>query len=326
MKKITMVLIIVCAASTLNACSQDQNEIFQPMDEPTQEIQAEGCQRLDLACLDQLTSDTAQDGFPAWSPDGKKIVFSRYGDYVAPEKTGLWLVSLETDELQRLTTEIGEHPDWSPDGRSIVYDGEYGNSIQLVSASGGTPSRIVPESIQVTQGGQPIWSPDGKCIAFKEGSNLWVLEVSTGELEKIFSEEGKRPVPSCWSPDGKEIYIFLLDPETGGGDIWALSTTREDHRQVTFDEANYRYADLSPDGALLVVTRCEGHDCELWAMSPDGGEQLPITSLSGYNDGPAWSPDGTQIAFVSRRSGYFDIWLMEIDAEGLQRELAMLEP
>jgi Tol biopolymer transport system component len=180
----------------------------------------------------------------------------------------------------------------------------------------------------VTKGGQPKWSPDGTRIAFKESSNLWVLEVSTGRLEKIFSgEEGKRPVPSCWSPDGKEIYVFLFDPETDIAPIWAISTTGADHRQVTPEQdAVYRYADLSPDGTLLAVTRCEGRNCDLWVMSPAGGNQVQITSHPISDDGPSWSPDGTKIAFVSARSGYFDIWTLEVDAEELRRELAELEP
>jgi Tol biopolymer transport system component len=322
-----VILVIVWVASFLIGCAQEQNDITQPTEDPAQEVIVGGCERLNRACLKQLTNDSAQDGFPSWSPDGKHILFSRYGGDVAPEKTGLWLVSPEGGEPRQLTTVIGEHPDWSPDGRYIVFDGDYGNSIQLVSASGGTPIRIVPESIPVERGGQPKWSPDGSRIAFKEGSNLWVLEVSNGRLEKVFSGDGKRPVPSCWSLDGKEIYVFLLDPETDHASILAISATGQGKRQLTFEEESvYRYADLSPDGTLLAVVQCVGRDCDLWVMSPAGGKQLQITLHPTYDDGPSWSPDGTLIAFVSRRSGNFDIWTMGVDAEGLRRELATLEP
>ena len=138
----------------------------------------------------RLTDDPAQDGFPQWSPDGTSIVFSRYGGDAAPEKNGLWLVSPDGGEPRQLTTLLGEHPDWSPDGRYIAFDGDFGNRIQLVSASGGTPIRIVPESIPVLRGGQPKWSPDGSRIAFKEGPNLWVLDVATGAFDRVFSEQG----------------------------------------------------------------------------------------------------------------------------------------
>lgn len=277
--------------------------------------------------LKRLTEDRAQDGFPQWSPDGKHIVFSRYGGEAASEKNGLWLVSPEGGEPHQLTFVIGEHPDWSPDGRYIVFDGDFGNSIQLVTASGGTPIRIVPESIPVFRGGQPKWSPDGSRIAFKEGPNLWVLEVATGRFKKVYSEEGKLPIPTCWSGDGEEIYVFMREAESRNSSIWAISTTGQSHRKLTPEEEGvYRYADLSPDGTLLAVVWCEGRRrCDLWVMSSAGGNRIQITSHPSLDEGPAWSPDGTRIAFVSTRSGNFDIWTLEIDVEQVRRELEGLD-
>jgi len=275
----------------------------------------------------QLTDDPAQDGFPSWSPDGQLVLFSRYGAEVAPEKTGLWVVSPDGGASRQLTTVIGEHPDWSPDGRYIAFDGDFGNSIQLVSASGGTPIRIVPESIPVSRGGQPKWSPDGRRIAFKEGSNLWVLDVASGKLDKAFSEPGTIPLPACWSRDGNDIYVNLRERERPNASIWAVSTTGQGHRQLTPEkDAVYRYADLSPDGSLLAVAWCEGKNCSLWIMPASGGKRVQITSHPGYDDGPSWSPDGKRIAFVSTRSGNFEIWTVDVDVEQVRRELAAPEP
>jgi TolB protein len=275
--------------------------------------------------LKQLTNDPAQDGFPCWSPDGQYIVFSRYGKDITPEKTGLWLVSPDTGEQQQLTTAIGEHPNWSSDGHYIAFDGDFGNSIQLVSASGGTPIRIVPESIPVLRGGQPKWSPDCSRIVFKEGPNLWMLEVSTGRFDKLFSEQGKLTIPTCWSYDGKNIYVYQREADNPNASICVISATGQGKRQLTLEkEAIYRYADLSPDGSLLAVVWCEGRNCDLWIMSSNGGNRVQITSDPNYDDGPSWSPDGTRIAFVSTRSGNFDIWTVEVDIEQVRRELTKL--
>jgi TolB protein len=272
----------------------------------------------------RLTNDPAQDGFPSWSPDGRYILFSRYGGDVAPEKNGLWLVSPDGGDPHQLTTVIGEHPDWSPDGRYIAFDGDFGSSIQLVSASGGTPIRIVPESIPILHGGQPKWSPEGSRIAFKEGPNLWVLDVSTGRLDKVFFEPGKMPIANGWSLDGKEILVSLREgAENRDWSIWAISASGESKRQLTPEkESAYRYADLSPDGSLLAVVWCEERNCDLWIMSSAGGKRVQITSHTSYDDGPSWSPDGTRIAFVSTRSGNFDIWTIDVDIEKVRRELA----
>jgi len=52
---------------------------------------------------------------------------------------------------------------------------------------------------------------------------------------------------------------------------------------------------------------------------------VQITSHPGYDDGPAWSPDGTKIAFVSTRSGNFDIWTIDVDVDRVRRELVDLD-
>lgn len=274
----------------------------------------------------RITDDPAQDGFPVWSPDGRRLLFSRFGADIAPEKTGLWLVPSDGGTPSQLVTVIAEHPNWSADGRYIVFDGDSGKTIQLVSAAGGSPIRIVPESIPVERGGQPKWSPDGSHIAFKEGPRLWILEVSTGRFDTLLSERNTLPIPLCWSKTEKEIYVLLRDAGIPHSSIWAIAVDGTARRQVTLEkESTYRYADLSPDGSLLAVVRCEGRNCNLWVMPSRGGRQVRITEHAGYDDGPTWSPDGKRIAFVSTRSGNFDIWTMSVDTERIRRELGMEE-
>ena len=71
--------------------------------------------------------------------------------------------------------------------------------------------------------------------------------------------------------------------------------------------------------------RCEGRACDLWAMSSEGGGRVRITSHPEYDDGPAWSPDGSKIAFVSTRSGNFDIWTVDVDVERMRQDLQQID-
>jgi Tol biopolymer transport system component len=263
----------------------------------------------------QLTVDAAQEGFPAWSPDGATIVYS-LGSRESPEMTGLWKVRAEGGEPSQLTDIIGEHPDWSPDGRHIVFDADSGNAIKMIPSEGGKPTRVVPESIPVFRGGNPNWSPDGSRIAFREGSNLWVLDVGTGKATVAFGREGTYPIPGCWSRDGEEVYMTVRDIESYESEIWRVSSSGAEPLRLEFEtERRLRYMDLSPDGTLLAFTACKERDCDLWVARASGGKPVQLTFHPAYDDTPRWSPDGTRIAFTSTRSGSFDVWVMDVDAE-----------
>lgn len=275
----------------------------------------------------QLTDDPAQQGFPSWSPDGTTIVHSTYVREGDTGMTGLWLVPAAGGESKQLTTFIGEQPDWSPDGHYIVFDAEFGDAVKLVAASGGEPVRIVPASIPVFRGGNPNWSPDGTRIAFKEGSNIWVLDVRTGEARIVLSEPGKLTVPGCWSPDGSEIYMWQREEESRESEMVAVSATGHARRRVASDSAHaYRYMDLSPDGSLLAFASRHEDNVDLWIMSADGGAPVRVTRHPEYDDTPRWSPDGRKIAFTSTRSGSFDVWVLELDLKAVRSELRAANP
>jgi len=270
----------------------------------------------------RLTFDPAQEGFPSWSPDGSTIVYfllRRDSTWM----TGLWKVPAGGGEPRQFTDFIGEHPDWSPDGHYIVFDADSGNAIRLVSSRGGQPIRIVPESIPVFRGGNPNWSPDSRRILFKAESKLWILDIQTAAATIVFSQEGTYPIPGCWSDDGKDIYVTVRDVESEASSIWRVSADGSRQKQLIFDEDHrYRYMDLSPDGTLLAYVACEGRNCDIWVMPPDGGQPIQLTSHPAYDDTPRWSPDGTRIAFTSTRAEGFDVWIMDLDLEELRAALA----
>jgi TolB protein len=266
----------------------------------------------------QLSTEMHQEGFPTWSPDGKTILFEN----VERGHFGLFKVASDGGTPVRFTSFIAEHPKWSPDGQYIVFDADSGNSIKLISSHGGRPVRIVPESIPVFRGGNPIWSPDGSRIAFKADSVIWVLEIETGTFTRAFQQGGKYPIPSCWARDGKSILLLLWGQPSNGSPILRVFLTGETREVLSPVEGKaYRYVEESPDGSLIAFAWCEGRNCDLWVAPSGGGKAVQLTMHPSYDDTPAWSPDGTKIAFTSARTGRMDIYVMSLDLIDLRSAL-----
>jgi TolB protein len=275
----------------------------------------------------QLTFDSAQEGFPSWSPDGKTIVYMFIDMIDGKPVFGSRKISSDGGTPVQFTDFATEHPQWSPDGRLIVFDADTGASMKLIDAKGGSPKGFTADSIRIHKGGMPCWSPTGSHIAFMDsGGSLWVCGLKTGIVAKVFHQEGFVPLPGCWSRDGKGILIALMDRKTRLSTAWKVSADGKEKQQITgHRDSLYRYLALSPDGSLLVYAAMQGRRLGLWIMPAEGGRSLPLAVSGQYhNECPSWSPDGKRIAFASGRTGRGDIYLMELNVEKIKKELHSL--
>jgi hypothetical protein len=111
----------------------------------------------------QLTTDGHSVG-PRWSPNGRKIAFSRRGE--------LWVMDADGTHQHRVgAVTRGYQPAWSPDARRLVYVhvpvGKKGD-IWTVSVSGGTPQRITHDAATSCGDAHPVFSPLGGSIAYDQ--------------------------------------------------------------------------------------------------------------------------------------------------------------
>jgi Tol biopolymer transport system component len=275
--------------------------------------------------LKQITfSDSTHDGYPYWSPDGKFIIYSSGKGSFCTTK----IIPVEGGQSKVVTNFFSQHCRISPDGEYIVFDAARGTAIQISTINGANPVRIVPEDITIHLSGMPVWSPDGKKIAFKSKMDLYTLELATGKASRIINLGSRKVIPFDWTSDSKYIVADARDTSSREAHIWLISTADNSGRQITFGEGRQIKPSLSPDNSMFVFTKATTrYDHNLWISSIEGGEPVQITFQEGDDSNPgfdveaSWSPDGRKIAFTSTRTGYWAIWIMELDLDFIKKKL-----
>jgi WD40 repeat protein len=159
-------------------------------------------------------SEQAEELYPAWSPDAKRIAFvCKTKDH----ELEVYVCDADGSNRKRLTEAESPSgcftPSWSADGKSIVYQRHLagGKCEVRVVNSDGTKDRLL-----VADANGPAWSPDGSCIAFttkKPGKphSLCTVNPDGGELKTLVEDlGGDAPFFPAWSPDGKQIALSLV--------------------------------------------------------------------------------------------------------------------
>jgi len=270
--------------------------------------------------LHQLTHHSEIDYYPTWSPDGETLVFSSGRDGVH-----LWRVPSDGGgEPVRVTEIEANHPRWSPEGSFIAFDSRQGTRLMLMSPQGSVPLRVMTGELELTRGAHPCWSPDGKILTFTAGGAVWVYEIETGEMRRLFSQEGWHARAFSWSPDGRFVTADMdRSPNKNDDDVYLLPVAGGPVRRLTDRAGREGNPVFSPDGSMIAYMWDADGAESLWVTTPEGERHVQITSYVGFNANPRWSPDGQRIAFSSDRGGSPDIWVMDLDVGALRKALGI---
>jgi Tol biopolymer transport system component len=162
------------------------------------------------------------------------------------------------------------------------------------------------------------WSPDGQSIAY--GSNaaslldVWIVAVDGGEPRRMTDGAGLE-FPGPWHPNGQRLTYFATG-EGGQVGCSVLDVASGESKPLIRAEPSACGA-WSPDGSVIAFYLFEGDRSTLGVADGDGESvrQLTTEGYELFSEGRSpWSPDGSRLLYVSRRTGTSDIWT--IPSEG----------
>lgn len=261
-----------------------------------------------------LTEAPGIDGDPAFSPDGREIVFSRTRVHPdRPPSSSLFVADIRTGEAHRLTNceppscQAHAAPAWSPDGGAVGFlrMSDAGNEIVVLRLDGAR-ERVLPVPKGVAPAGGPAWHPDGRELAFaayrrgghREGGgpyDIYSGALGGGELRKweVCGGAGCGPISGvAWSPAGDTVaYAVAHGPGAGVHlvDVGADDVTERAHFPCG-DDGCPEWPAWSPDGAWIVVADGDEFDRDLKLIHVESGEELGLTSGHFVDCCASWRP------------------------------------
>jgi Tol biopolymer transport system component len=240
----------------------------------------------------------------AWSPDGKRIAYTKGRD--------LYLAKSDGADSRKLVTLPGDVDElsWSPDGKilrlSAAIPGQDATAFWDVAADGTGLHRVLPPSRGSVAGS---WTPDGGYFLFStaispEKAHLWAFR----DHRSFFQRAPREPVELVAAVP---IEFESFAPSLDGKKIFAMGLHRRpelaryDDRLKEFvpylGGIAATWASFSRDGNWVAYLSLPQR--ALWRAKADGGQPVQLTFAPLEGDGLAWSPDGKQIALRARMPG-----------------------
>ncbi|MBU8870947.1 MAG: PDZ domain-containing protein [Gemmatimonadales bacterium] len=233
-------------------------------------------------------------GLSSYSPDGNRIAYNRitredrtWKRYKGGMAQDIWIYDFNKNDTQKMTDWIGSDnfPMWH--GETLYYNSDQTGRLQIWALD--LASSENPQPRQVTFHDEydvkrPSMGPDA--IVYENGGWLYVLNLATEQTRRL-----KIALHS------DNIHTRPLIKKVG---------------QMV------RSAAISPDAKRVIVS-ARG---DVFTVPAEKGNIRNLTTTTGILErDPVWSPDGKQVAYLSDRTGEYEIWLRSSDGKGEEKQL-----
>lgn len=280
------------------------------------------------------------DFYPSWSPDGSRLAFLRadawmgklmVASFVGGEQQVVGSVGIAhgrwAEDSGPLLGDPG--PVWSPDGSELIALDQDHFGIYAISIASGQ-RRQLTFNTQTTHDFYPQVSPDGQWLAFARYtshgiSDLFVIPLrgTTGPRQLTHDQRTIRGI--SWLPDSRMLTI--ASNRSGAYELWSVDERTSQIEPLPANTGTAADPTTSPNGKWLAFDNLHEiisiNKVEL-AGVVDYISLHPVVRSLGKDRWAARSIDGTKIAFVSNRSGLWQIWLANSDG-GSPKQMTHLQ-
>jgi Tol biopolymer transport system component len=257
----------------------------------------------------RLTDDPAHDRAPAWFPGGDRLAFAsdRLGT------TSVWAIDEYGGEAMLLLADASD-PAIDPGGTRLAFvrpDASGHGRIGVAPLEDPTRVRMLTRGPQhgTWSHRQPAWSHDGHWICYGAKSNLWLVELASGEVRPL-TYDGCEDRAPAWSPDDRHVYFESLRGNVRA--LWRVRIADGELVLMTRGGGAECHPSVAPSGRRMAFQAVQDIGSGLLLVDRASGRSVRLGGQHGETF-PSLTPDGRTLAFVSDRWGdSSEIWIQDL--------------